>query len=194
MTSNLERALRWAAVCHVGQTRRGSGAPYIEHPVGVAMILDRIGFGEDVVIAGLLHDVVEDTGATLAEVRERFGAAVAELVRHGSEVKIDDQGRQRSWPDRKRDHLAALAGAPTAAKGVVLADKLHNLVSIACDLREALPVWSFFHADRDAVLAYYRAAIDTLGVEDPKLMTLAAECRTVLRNVENLGGMTDRSG
>lgn len=187
MSPNLERALRWAAVCHDGQTRRGSGAPYVQHPVGVAMILDRIGFGEDAVIAGLLHDVVEDTGVTFDEVRDRFGAAVADLVRHCSEVKLDDQGRKRPWVDRKRDHLAALADAPTPAKGIVLADKLHNLLSIACDLRDALPVWSLFHANREEVLGHYRATVDTLGAGDPKLRALAAECHTVLREVEALG-------
>ena len=50
---------------HRGQTRKGSDLPYLVHPFAVAMILDRLGFDEDVVIAGLLHDAVEDTEATL---------------------------------------------------------------------------------------------------------------------------------
>src|SRR5947209_7912788 len=129
LTLKLERALRWAATCHQGQFRRGCEAPYVEHALGVALILDRLGFAEDVVIAGLLHDVVEDTDATLEQVEARFGAAVAETVRHCSEIKADAQGRKRPWIDRKRDHLEALAGAPAAARAVVLADKLHNLVS-----------------------------------------------------------------
>jgi (p)ppGpp synthase/HD superfamily hydrolase len=187
ISMNLERALRWAAVCHHGQTRKGSGVPYFEHVVGVAMILDRLGFAEEVVIAGLLHDVVEDTEATLEDVRDRFGDGVASLVAHCSEVKLDDQGRKRPWIDRKRDHLAALADAPTAARAVILADKLHNLVSIACDLRDGRPVWSLFNADRDRVLWYYRASIDAAGRGDPTLDALAAECRRALGEVESLG-------
>ena len=70
MTPNLERALRWAAVCHHGQFRRGSATPYFAHVMAVALILDRLGYDEGVVIAGLLHDVVEDTAATLDQVRE----------------------------------------------------------------------------------------------------------------------------
>ncbi len=156
MTTRLESALRWAAVCHRGQVRKGSDAPYVEHVVGVALILDRLGFDQDVVIAGLLHDVVEDTDATLDQVEARFGPEVAETVRHSSEIKTDAQGRKRPWIDRKRDHLDALAGAPVAARAVVLADKLHNLISIELDLCEGRPVWATFHADRAQVLSYYR--------------------------------------
>ena len=77
---NLERALRWASLGHAGQVRKGSGVPYVEHVVAVAMIVDRLDFEEDVVIAALLHDVVEDTDATLDDVRARFGPAVAAIV------------------------------------------------------------------------------------------------------------------
>src|SRR3954463_252718 len=101
MSLDLERALRWAATCHHGQVRRGCEAPYIEHALGVALILDRAGFDQDVVIAGLLHDVVEDTAATLDEVAARFGPAVAETVGHCSEHKVDDAGCKRPWIDRK---------------------------------------------------------------------------------------------
>ena len=139
MTSRLEQAIRFAAVGHQGQVRRSSGVPYVEHVVAVAWILDRAGFDEDVVIAGLLHDLVEDTPATLADVEQRFGRDVAELVAHCSEAKTDDQGRKRPWIDRKSDHLAALRKAPVGARAIVLADKLHNLISIDIDLREGSP-------------------------------------------------------
>jgi len=191
LSVNLERALRWAAAAHHGQFRRASGVPYFEHVVAVAMILDRLGFDEDVVVAGLLHDIVEDTDATLDDVRARFGPVVAGLVAHGSEVKLDGQGRKRPWIDRKRDHLAALADAPTEARAVVLADKLHNLLSIACDLRDGLPVWSLFHADRESVLWYYRTAVDAFGTSDPRLQALAGECRGLLHEIEAFKIPTD---
>jgi guanosine-3',5'-bis(diphosphate) 3'-pyrophosphohydrolase len=187
ITSRLERAMRWAAESHQGQTRRCSGTPYVEHVMAVALVLDRAGFDEDVVIAGLLHDIVEDTQATFDNVAARFGAAVAETVRHCSEVKLDAQGNKRPWIDRKRDHLAAMALAPMAAKGVMLADKLHNLLSIELDLLEGRPVWSEFHADREQVLWYYKAAIDACGREDDRLARLVASCEEVLARVESFG-------
>ncbi len=190
LTSRLERALRWATECHQGQTRRNSRTPYFEHVVAVALILDRAGFDEDTVIAGLLHDVVEDTGATFADVAERFGPAVAETVRHCSEMKVDAFGHKRPWIDRKRDHLAAMSVAPANARAVMLADKLHNLISIELDLLEGRPVWSEFHADREQVLWYYRSAIKACGREDHRLERLAVCCEDVLARVESLGQET----
>ena len=182
----LEQAMRWAARCHEGQVRRGDGTPYFQHVVAVALVLDRAGFDEDVVIAGLLHDVVEDTAATLEDVAARFGTAVAEVVRCCSEKKTDAQGRKQPWIDRKRDHVAALAKAPPAARGVILADKLHNLISIEFDLREGRPVWSQFHAEREQVLWYYNATIDACGNDDPRLAQLATTCQEVLARVTTL--------
>ncbi len=194
MTLNVERALRWASVCHRGQSRKGSDTPYIEHVFGVALILDRAGFDEDVVIAGLLHDVVEDTEATLDQVEEKFGAGVAQTVEHCTEIKVDAQGHKRPWIDRKRDHLAAMAGAPASARAVILADKLHNLLSIELDLRDERLVWSLFNAECAAVLWYYRMMIDQLGLGDPKLEALAGHCREALAVVEGLGGPDQKNG
>ena len=188
LSPDLERALRWAAVCHQGQFRKGCDAPYIEHPMAVALILDRLGFAEDVVIAGLLHDVVEDTAATLEQVEARFGATVAETVRHCSEIKTDDAGQKRPWIDRKRDHLEALGEASLAARAVILADKLHNLLSIELDLRDGRPVWPTFNAERAQVLWYYRTTIERIGAGDPRLEALANRVREALAAIETLEG------
>jgi (p)ppGpp synthase/HD superfamily hydrolase len=185
MSPRLERALRSSAVWHAGQTRKGSDVPYFEHAVAVAMILDRAGFDEDVVIAGLLHDVVEDTEATFEDVAARFGPAVCETVRACSEIKHDAQGRKRPWIDRKRDHLAALSGADTPARAVILADKLHNLTCIELDLAEGRPVWGQFNADRTQVLWYYRATIDACASDDRRVEALAVACREVLERIES---------
>jgi guanosine-3',5'-bis(diphosphate) 3'-pyrophosphohydrolase len=186
VTLRLERAFRWAAECHAGQFRRSSGTPYFGHVAAVALVLERAGFEEDVLIAGLLHDVVEDTSATLEDVAARFGPAVAEIVGHCSEVKTDARGNKRPWIDRKRDHLAAMSDAPLAARAVILADKLHNLISIELDLGEGRPVWSQFHAERDQVIGYYNAAIDNCGHGDSRLQQLALACRASLARINLL--------
>ena len=187
MTLRLEGAFRWAAECHKGQSRKGSDTPYFEHVVAVALVLDRAGFDEDVVIAGLLHDVVEDTSATLEDVAARFGPDVADIVGHCSEVKNDARGNKRPWSDRKRDHLAAMVHAPLSARAVMLADKLHNLITSELDLRAGHHVWSHFSAPRDQVLWYYGTAIDACQQGDPRLEPLASACRDVLTRVDLLG-------
>ena len=166
--------MRWSAACHAGQTRKASDVPYFEHAAAVAMILDRAGFDEDVVIAGLLHDVVEDTEATLDDVAAGSARPSREIVGLCSEIKFDAEGRKRPWIDRKRDHLTAMAGASAAARAVLLADKLHNLTSIELDLDEGRPVWAAFNAERAQVLWYYRSAIDACASGDPRVEALAA--------------------
>ena len=176
----LERAIRRAAEWHDGQHRKGSTLPYMVHPFAVAMILDRLGFAEDIVIAGLLHDAVEDTEATLAEIESDFGPDVAKLVAWCSERKKDDSGAPRPWADRKRDHIEALVSAPIEARAIVLADKLHNLTSIRFDLDAGRPVWDLFNASREDVLANYRASIEQIGGDEPRLAGLVKGCREAL--------------
>lgn len=181
----LDRAIRRAAEWHQGQTRKASVTPYIVHPFGVMLLLDRFGFDEDLLIAGLLHDVVEDTEVSLQQIEEEFGSKVAEIVAHCSETKRDGSGAKRPWADRKRDHLEALAKAPIEARAVVLADKLHNLISIRADLEAGRPIWTSFNADRADVLDYYRTAIERLGDEE-ELQDLVSACLEVLNNVKRL--------
>lgn len=189
-STRMERAIRWASSGHAGQSRKGTKNPYIEHPMAVAMILDRAGFDEDVVIAGLLHDLVEDTEATIEAVRERFGDLVALTVADCSEVKDDAQGRRRPWADRKRDHLLALREAPVTTRAVILADKLHNLACIALDLDDGCNVWATFNAGRDQVLDYYRASLAVCGSGDPRLEGLARLAGDLLDEVEARGEST----
>ncbi len=188
ISPRVERALRWAAILHAGQTRKASDIPYFAHVAAVAMIVERAGFDDEAVIAALLHDAVEDTDATLQDVEDRFGPVVAATVAACSEIKHDAEGRPRPWIDRKRDHLLAMVGLDLAARAVILADKLHNLVSIELDLDEGRPVWKAFNARRDQVLWYYRAVIDACDDEaDPRVHGLAQAARAALERVEARG-------
>ena len=75
----VEAAFSLAVSAHGGQLRR-SGEPYINHPMHVAVLLSELGMDEDTVIAGILHDVAEDTATTLDDIQEKFGPDVAEMV------------------------------------------------------------------------------------------------------------------
>src|SRR5690606_22449361 len=102
----LKLAFDWAAVWHAGQTRKYPNAvvPYMSHVAGVAAILARHGFAEEVVAAGALHDVLEDCGVSYDDLVAKFGAVVADLVRH-----VSEEDKSLSWEDRKKryvDHFA----------------------------------------------------------------------------------------
>lgn len=151
------RALELAYELHAGQTRKGSGVPYFGHLLGVTSIVVETGASEDEAIAALLHDAAEDQGGreTLERIRSEFGDGVAEIVESCS----DSLGEPKlPWRERKRAYLEHLAEASEPALRVSLADKLHNVRTIVVDYRDAgESLWDRFNADRDEVLAYYRA-------------------------------------
>src|ERR1041385_8713968 len=94
----LKRALDQAAVWHRSQRRKYPSAdvPYVSHLAGVAVILARHGFDEEVVAAGALHDAIEDQGVTFADLATRFGERVATLVK-----MVTEQDRSAPWEERK---------------------------------------------------------------------------------------------
>lgn len=122
--SKLIQAASFAAKKHAGQKRKGAdGEPYINHPLEVANLLANVGKVEDydVLIAGLLHDTVEDTGTTKEELTELFGAQVADYV---LEV-TDDKSLPKA--ERKRKQIEHAPHLSQGAKQIKLADKISNI-------------------------------------------------------------------
>jgi (p)ppGpp synthase/HD superfamily hydrolase len=116
-------ALALSEEAHAGQVRNGSaGLPYIHHPVGVAEVVSEAGFGEEMVAAALLHDVVEDSAATVEQLRERFGGDVADLV-----AAMTDDSSIESFEERKEEHRRRVAAAGFDALAIYCADKLSNI-------------------------------------------------------------------
>ncbi|MGZ6652009.1 MAG: HD domain-containing protein, partial [Solirubrobacteraceae bacterium] len=115
----VRRAYAFAEAAHRGQRRKDDRA-FIAHPVHVARLLAARGYDEEVVAAALLHDVVEDTEVTLDEVRQRFGARVAQLV----ECVTEDP--ELPTPERKRAYREGLRHSPDAARAICAADKVCN--------------------------------------------------------------------
>lgn len=153
------QALALAARAHREQLRKGSDTPYIQHPVCVAFILQRHGFAEELVIAGLLHDVVEDCAVALADLEHRFGAEVARLVAAVSEQKTEEGARavERPWRTRKEEALHHLDAADAAVAALKAADALHNCQSTLEDLALHGPAaWGRFKTGAEEQRWYYR--------------------------------------
>lgn len=186
----LEKAFRLAARSHRSQTRKGSDLPYIIHPSAVMLILQRVGITDDEILAAaLLHDVVEDTNCTLEEIAAEFPPNVVDWVKQTSEQKDDEAGNHRPWIDRKREHLAHATHADWQARAIILADKLHNLISIRYDLEQGNDVWKRFNAPPSAFLWYNASMIEAASTDDrDELETLAAAGRAVVTQlVDNSG-------
>ena len=114
-----------AARAHAGQRRKGSGdIPYVNHCAEVAWLVAGAGASEDAVIAAAIHDVVEDSATTLADVERDFGPAVASLV----EALTDrPEWADLSAPERKRRQAAHMPDVPVEARRIKIADQTSNL-------------------------------------------------------------------
>lgn len=164
-SARYDAALCLAARAHRTQKRKGRDVPYIVHPVQVATILLRYGFAEDVVIAGLLHDVVEDQDVSLDTIGAEFGPAVAEMVAALSERKREG-GKPRPWEERKKEALAHLRQASAGAMAVKAADVLHNAHSLRAHLqRDSAAAWEHYSRGSDQTLWYYRAVLEIVQNE-----------------------------
>ncbi len=160
-SARYDAALAFAARAHRNQQRKGTDVPYVTHPVHVSVLLIRHGFDEEIAIAALLHDVVEDCGVPIQRIEAEFGVGVARLVDAVTERK-GDGGAGLRWEARKAASLARLRGAGADVAALKAADALHNVRALATDIGNHGPaVWERFKRGVEPSLWYYR---EVLGV------------------------------
>lgn len=167
-----QRAFEFAADKHQTQTRKASSIPYIAHLIGVASLVLEAGGDEDLAIAALLHDVVEDCGGEkmLSEVRRRFGKRVAHIVNGCTDAY---EIPKPPWYDRKVNYINRLKAEDADTRLVSAADKLNNVRSILSDYRALGEyVWSRFNGGREGTLWYYRTLRDEFLRSKPNRITL----------------------
>ena len=179
-SDRVNHAFAFAAKHHDRQVRKGTALPYLTHPANVAVILTRYGCDEATVLGGILHDVVEDSirdGYTREDLMERigskFGNDMLTAVLSVTERKVDDDGVDLSWDERKDDYIERLGEAGESARWICAADKLHNASTIISDLkRTAFPetVWGRFARGPDVIAGWYRRVFNRLqdvGFDQP---------------------------
>lgn len=181
--ARIHEAILFATRAHHGQTRKGSKYDYICHPMEVLQILTAMGAETELLIAGILHDVVEDTEETLFRIRELFGDEVAELVEGHTENKEDN------WETRKRSLIEKLQKGSVSLKKMVLADKISNLRSIASDIRNNENVWDKFSAPKEREKWYYEQVVENLEeLEDiPDVTEFYKEMQNLMEQVFTWG-------
>jgi (p)ppGpp synthase/HD superfamily hydrolase len=168
-SDRINHAFAFAAKHHDRQVRKGTRLPYLTHPANVAIILSRYGRDDETVIAGILHDVVEDCvreGWTREMLEDRiaakFGDTVLATVLAVTKRRADDNGVEFS----REDYLERLASASESARWVCAADKVHNLGSTLADLRRTIDadsVWGRFSGGREGTVQWYRGVLDRLA-------------------------------
>jgi (p)ppGpp synthase/HD superfamily hydrolase len=187
----LQRAFRYAAEKHAGQTRKQSAVPYLSHLMAVASLVLEAGGDEDMAIAALLHDVVEDCGGMprLREVRKQFGTRVAKIV----EGCTDSFGDPKpEWMERKKGYLREVKRADAETRLVSAADKLHNVRTILTDYRQdGESIWKRFSGKKEGTLWYYRALSDEYQRRNPN--RIARELEIAVAELERVVGRESRS-
>ena len=185
-SERVRAALRLAERAHRGQLRKGSEVPYVLHPVAVAMLLLAAGADEDLVCAGFLHDVVEDSDTTLRGLDEQFGPRVARLVAAVTERKVADDGSRIPWDVRRNDTIAHLEHADDDVRALKAADLAANLGDLVLDHAEVGDeLWARFNAGAAAQVWYYRR-VGEIILTHGTLPRLAQEVRERLAELEAL--------
>ena len=183
----INHAFAFAAKHHDRQVRKGTKLPYLTHPANVAVILTRYGCDEETIVAGILHDVVEDCvrdgySREMLEQRigDKFGEDVLETVLKVTYRRMNDGGEELDAEQRKLDYVARLGDAGSRALWVCAADKIHNSNTILSDLRRTVDphtVWSRFGAGQAGTVKFHRAVLDRLdeiGFREPIVEELRA--------------------
>ena len=200
LSDRVSQAVDYARIAHAAQVRKGSNIPYLYHLLGVASLVIEFGGNEDQVIAGLLHDTVEDCGARQeAVIRTRFGDAVADMVMdctdgtaEGKARHTDPEARRRDWIERKLAYIAHLEQAPDATLLVSACDKLHNARAIVQDLEDpdvATRVFDRFTGGRDGTLGYYQSLT---GIFSARGVKLAGVLDSTVGRMHALAGAGER--
>jgi len=185
----LLRALALAGYYHQVQKRKGTKIPYMSHLMAVSAIVMEAGGTRDQQVAAVLHDAVEDTDATVADIRRLFGSNVAKIVRACSDTEALPKP---PWLARKQRYIRHLARVPNDVLLVSLADKIHNARCILADYeREGSRLWSRFNKESEGAagqLWYYRSLVSAFAMRRqdlaPKSRRLVADLAGIVASLE----------
>ena len=167
LTARFTRAIDYARQVHVGY-RKGTPVPYIAHLLGVAsLVMGEAGHvpfpvTEDMVIAALLHDAVEDAGGLprLHDIEANFDKEVAKIVEGCTDSFEEDSSRKQEWEVRKKSYIDRLRNEPEGTLLVSVADKVYNARAILEDYRRVgAEVWKRFKRGRGEQLWYLNELI-----------------------------------
>lgn len=187
-TFRLKMAIRFAVKTHdvyQKQKRKGKDIAYITHPMTVALVLAQARANEDIVIAGVLHDTIEDSvehkKVTVAMIRQRFGARVAAVV-----DSVTEHDKQAPWEERKREALSHIASFSHGSVLVKSADVISNVIEIVDDYaRDGDRIFERFSRSKTETLRNYESVVRALVERWPK-SPLAGDLRNLLKELRGI--------
>jgi len=194
LSTRFDHALLFAAQVHRDQDRKKSGIPYISHLLGVASIVLDYGGDEEMAIAALLHDAVEDHGGRpmLKMIERIFGARVAKIVDGCTDSYAEDPKKKEGWEQRKFRYLRRIRHEDAETRFVSAADKFYNARAVLRDLRYNGDVaFARFSVPKTKIIWYYRSLVNQYraGGVTHLLKPLIDDLDRVVTEVEHLSGI-----
>jgi len=194
LSTRFDHALLFAAQVHRNQDRKKTGIPYISHLLGVASIVLDYGGDEEMAIAALLHDAVEDHGGRpmLKAIEQMFGARVAKIVDGCTDSYVEDPKKKESWERRKFRYLRRIRHEDAETRFVSAADKLYNVRAVLRDLRyDGEVAFARFSAPKAKIIWYYRSLVREYrgGGVTHRLKPLIDDLDRCVIEVEHLSGL-----
>jgi myo-inositol-1(or 4)-monophosphatase len=161
MIDLVSEAIVFSTEAHDGMRRRKSDIPYILHPMEVGVIIATMTDDQEIIAAGILHDVVEDAGVQIEQIGEKFGERVMELVSAETENKRDELPAEQTWRIRKEESIEKLRRTDDISVHMLwIGDKLSNIRAIYRDFQvQGVDVWKKFHQSDVKVQAWYYRSI-----------------------------------
>ncbi len=173
----LDYAILFATKAHDGQRRKTDNVDMIFHPFTVGMMLKSYGMSDDCVIAGILHDVVEDTKYTIEDIKNIFGENVSKIVKEVTENK------SLSWEERKKESIEKMKSASLEGKMVACADKINNLETLYDLYKEkGEKVWEAFNRPYEKQKWYYTEMYNAI-TENAEYNELFERYNKILKNI-----------
>lgn len=189
-SSRLNHAIRVATRAHEGQFRKGSDTPYIAHPMAVAMITQQYLEDEDLFIAALFHDILEDVPKwtySREDIRDSFGQQVLEIVEDVSEPDINFPALS-AWTERKNYYIEHISKTENVRSILVsIADKIHNMSEILREYNEkGDDVWQNFHVDKGREIWFFEEVFNAIKNKPNVPAVAIAEYDRILDELKKL--------
>ena len=177
-----KKAVDFATEKHQGQVRKGKvETPYIKHPLNVAQILANCDAKDEVIIAGILHDVVEDSPTTVEDLVKNFGINIASMV-----AGVTEKGENMTWKERLDTYLEKVKSSNNGSKMICAADKIDNMNSIIACLEDGYNIFDKMSAGKNEQLAKFKLILDTFSEDmPPKLKKMYEDTLSKLTNLCN---------
>jgi len=158
LNKKIDQAIKFSVEAHKNQVRKTEpNIPYVYHPISVGFILKNAGFDEDTIVAGILHDTIEDTKATGEEIEEVFGKTIRKLVESVSENK------ELPYEEMKQKYLEVVLAGNEKTKAISIADSLQNIHNLIVVYKEkGEEVWKPFTRDKELMAEHYTKKVQAI--------------------------------